>query len=179
MATINSASITNLDATPVVQNTTGEGAPGYYKNASDYVTPTTGQLGSTATIMKMVRLPSNAKLKALKLTAAAALDSSTGLVLDVGAYYSDATADGTSSANQGALISANCFSAANAGFKSSALGPVDALNSYSVVKRNQPLWKGLGLSSDPGGFIDIAVAVNTIATTAVSSALGAEVAYVE
>lgn len=175
--TLKSLSITNLDSTIIVPNPTGNGAAGPLRNVSDFVTPTVGGLASTASTYKMVRLPTNAKLKALKLNADAALDSSTGLVLNVGAYYSDATNDGTAAANQGVLISANCFAAAKV-FQAT-FTDVDVLGAFGAAKRQQPLWQGLGLASDPGGFIDVVVAVSVIATTPVSAALSAQANYVE
>src|ERR1700749_1713342 len=92
---LKSVGITNLDSTPVVPNTTGEGGPGYQRNITGYVTTTAAGLGNTSSTYKLVRLPSNAKVKALKLVADAALDTSTGLKIDVGAYYSDSTVDVT------------------------------------------------------------------------------------
>lgn len=182
---LKSASITNLDATPVTPNSPGEGGIGVLRDASDYVTPTTGGLGNTSSKYKMCRVPSNAKIKAIELYADGALDTSTGLVLDVGAYWSDSTVDGTSSANQGTSISAACFCSQTAAFQSSAVAKVDALTAYSSVKRNQPLWSALsvgasedGTTIDPGGFIDIVVAVHTGASSAASHNLGMLVRYV-
>lgn len=173
--TAKSASIVNQDAVLPVENPSGNGAQGYRRNISDAVAVTTGQLGTTATIIGLVRVPSNAKLKSLRLSSDAALDSSTGLVLNVGAYYSDAYAtnavvDGTPPALSGTLILVSCF--ASALVFQSAFSEVNALKSFSVVKRNQPLWQALALASDPGGFIDIVVQVATIATTAVAGNLG-------
>jgi hypothetical protein len=169
--TLKSLSITNLDTLPVLENSAGVGAPSPAKIINDYVTPTVAGLASTASLYRVLRVPMNCRLKGLQLIADSALDSSTGLVLNVGAYYSDSTVDGTPLALQGTLISANCFSSANAGFKSSAVGPVDALGAFGAVKRNQPLWLALGLASNPGGFIDIVVAVSVVATTAASAPL--------
>ena len=175
--TLKSASITNLDANPVVASTTGNGAAGFAKTIYDYVTPTTGGLGTTASTYKLVRVPTTIKLNALRLTADAALDTSTGLALDVGAYYSDSTTDGTQPALQGTSISANCFLAA--GSFQSAFDSVDALTAFGVAKRQLPLWDALALTSDPGGFFDIVVAVHTIATTAASHALQLKADFIE
>lgn len=175
--TLKSLSITNLDATPIVSNATGVGANGYVKDVSDFVTPTAAGLVATTSTYKFLRVPTNIKLKALKLNADAHLDSSSGLLLDVGAYYSDAANDGTAQANQGVLISANCFAAA-IDFHT-AFTEQNALVAFGAAKRNQPLWKALALAADPGGFFDIVVAVNTAATTAVSNVLQARAEYVE
>lgn len=181
---LKSLSITNADTFPIiVPNPTGNGANGYAKNITDFCTTTAAGLVQTTSTYKMVRLPSNCKIKSIKLTADAALDTSTGLALDVGAYYSDAPTtgnlDGTPVALAGTSIAVACFSAINVGFRSSALGPIDALGALAVAKRNQPLWQAVGLTSDPGGFIDIVVAVHTAASSAGGGNLGIDVNYVE
>ncbi len=177
---LKSTSITNLDASPYVPNTTGEGAPGYLRNNSDYVTPTALGLADTTSTYKVIRVPTNIKLKNLKLVIDTALDSgSPALAWDVGAYYSDSTIDGTPVANQGALISANCFAAAVVIY---AAGEADILTAYSVSKRNQPLWTALAIGingNDPGGFIDVVLAVHTAANTAASHKVGVNASYVD
>jgi hypothetical protein len=85
--TVKSNSITNLDASPVVPNTRGLGAPGDYVNFSDIAAATTGGLVSTSSTYKVIRLPSNCKIKAMKAIATSQLDSngSATLALDIGA----------------------------------------------------------------------------------------------
>lgn len=174
--TLKSASITNSDASPVVPNTTGEGGPGYTKNASDYVTPTTGGLGSTSSTYRVLRLPTNAKLKTLKMVIDTALDSgSPSLAWDIGAYYSDGN-DGSPAAEAGGSISVNCFAAAKAVYSA---GETDVLTSFAVALRNEPLWEAVGLTSDPGGFIDIVAGVHTAANTAASHNFAINASYVE
>lgn len=177
--TAKSTGITNLDALPATQNTSGEpGGKGYLVANSDYVTPTTGQLGSTTTTLALLRLPANAKLKDLSMVTASKLDSNASptLTWDVGAYYSDSTIDGTAVANQGTSISVNAFAAIVA--TPAAGASTDVLTAYSPQARTQPLWQGLGLSSDPGGFIDIVLAVHAAAATAVSAQLGLKAEWV-
>lgn len=182
--TISSASITALDAfatgtSPIVEATSGAGAAGFLKDTSDFVLPTTGGLASTASKYKMIRLPWNIKLKELILTVdAGGLDSSTGLSIDVGAYYSDSTVDGTPAALQGTAVSVNCFDANDTALRSSAVGPISVLKSFGVELRNEHLWAALGLSSNPGGFVDVVVAVHTAATTAVASDFNVAAHYV-
>ena len=176
--TLKSLSVTTLDTIPAIANTAGEGGQGFLKSINDFVTPTAAGLASTSSTYKMVRLPSNVKVKAMKLSVAAAIETSTGLTLDLGAYYSDSTVDGTNYANQGVLISANAFLAASSAFQSSAVADVNAFAAVSPAKRNLPLWSVLGLASDPGGFIDIVLAVHAAATGAASQAVGLQVDYV-
>lgn len=58
-----SASITNLDATPMVPNSTGQGAAGPLRNVSDFITPTND--AAQYSTFRLVRFPSNAKVKHL------------------------------------------------------------------------------------------------------------------
>lgn len=180
--TLKSTSIVSLDlpnfpTTP----TTGQGAQGYQKSYDDYVIPTTAGLILTTSTYKMVRVPTNAKIKKITLNADAALDTSTGLALDVGAYWSDSPVDGTPVSLQGTLISANCFAAALA-FQATFQG-VDATGAWTQAEKLTELWSALsitynGVAVDPGGFIDIVIAVHTAATTAASHALGLRVEFV-
>lgn len=168
--TLKSTSITNLDSSPVVQNTSGQGGKAPLWNSNDYVSATALGLGNTGSTYKMVRVPSCAILKDGNLIATTQLDSNAtpALAIDLGAYYSDSNTDGTEPANVGTSISVNCFVAAVA-FGSSAAGTkLDCLSAFSVDKRVEPLWKALALSSDPGGFIDIVLAVHTAANTGVA-----------
>src|ERR1700744_2983654 len=98
--TVKSASITTLDGhtsqpPAPTQLTAGKGAPGVARYLNDYVSATTGGLASTSSTYRAIRLPSQAFLKALDISSIVGLDSSTGLAIDVGAYYSDSTVDGT------------------------------------------------------------------------------------
>src|SRR6266480_1876051 len=79
---LKTTSITNWDATPVVQNTVGEGAPGHLRSVSDSLTVTT------------------AKVKHCWV----GVDSTvTTFTCDIDVAFSDSTVDGTSPANQGTI----------------------------------------------------------------------------
>ncbi len=165
--TVKSASITTLDgapqnATSPTQLTEGVGAPGRLVDHSDFVAMTTGGLADTASKYKMVRLPTQCILKLGRLFTKAGLDTSTGLKVDLGAYYSDSTQDGTPASLQGTVIDADCFMAAVAFGQSSAGSEVNALSSLDANLRNSQLWAQCGLASDPGGYIDIVLAVQTV-----------------
>lgn len=180
--TLSSASITALDVMnagtgPISAVTSGEGAQSDSRDLTDYVLPTALGLANTGSKYKVLRVSPEIKIKALTASVDGALDSSTGLALDVGAYYSDSTVDGTPVALQGTAISVNCFYAAGTAFQSSAVADVNVLTAFSVVNRNKRLWEALGLSANPGGNIDIVVAVHTAATTAASHNLGLRLAF--
>lgn len=164
---VKSTSITNLDASPVAANTAGKGAEGDLRELSDYAAATAAGLADTTSKYKVIRLPSNCKLKRMRVVTTDQLDSnaSATLAVDVGAYYSDSTTDGTQGSLQGTAIDVNCFAAA-ADFGHAASGDdIDGLSAFSVANRMKELWDALGLSSDPGGFIDVVVAVETAAAT--------------
>ena len=173
--TLKSTSITQLDTAWATRDppSAGFGMPTHLSELEDYVSPTTGGLGNTSSTYKLLRLPSTTVLKSLNLETPAQLDSGSSLLIDVGAYYSDAVDDGTAAANQGVLISANCFLAATA-FGQGAAQRLWSLTALSAAKRIQPLWQQVGLTSDPGGYIDIVLAVHTAAGTAVAGSIIAQ-----
>lgn len=187
---IKSLSITNLDtAGPApIANLAGAGAPAYVRAISDSCALTTAGEASTSSTYKMVRVQSDVILKNIKLLTSATLDTGGGsasLTFDIGAYYSDSTVDGTAVANQGVLISATAFATAvvsplagvptsvtwNSTFLANEVTPGPFMNS--------PLWEALGLATDPGGYIDIVVAVHAAANTAAAGSLWLEASFSE
>ncbi len=178
--TVKSASITTLDGTTTqppaqTQLTEGVGAAGRVNNHSDFVAVTTGGLASTSSTYKMVRLPTQCIIKKANLYTKSGLDTGTGLAVDLGAYYSDSTVDGTPASLQGTLISATCFMSTIAFGQSSAGSNVDGVSNLNANLRNSQLWEQVGLSADPGGYIDIVLAVHTVATTPVAGNVGLNV----
>ena len=188
---LKSASITALDTLeaaaplPIVANSAGKGAPGKIVEQSDFIATTTAGTASTASTYNMVRVPWTAKLKKLYVGAGAGgvvLDTSTGIALDVGAYYTDSTVEGLKDPSlAGTAVSDNVFADASTSFRSSARGPIDVLNqgTFSAVDKNKELWSALGLSSNPGGFCDIVITIETAATSGGVSELECSVHYVE
>lgn len=170
--TTKSTSVTNLDAIPVTRPTAGEGAPGRYKHVGDYATApiNTGAGG----IVQFVRIPSTAKVKEVFLESAAQTQGT----YDIGLYYSSSTVDGTAAANQGVVLDADFF--ASAVSCASAVPKATQVNesgTYTVAKRNQPIWQAAGLTSDPGGFFDVcATSTNTVT---VGGLMSVEIGYVE
>jgi hypothetical protein len=171
---LKSAPITNLDAIPVVPQTTGEGGPGFAKNVFGFVTAVAADAaGST---YRLVRVPSNAKVSSLIFESEA---QGAGKV-QLGVYYSDSTVDGTAQANLGAVIDAKFFSD-DIDCTSAVLPGEKVFNtggSNTQDKRNQPLWQAAGLTSDPGGYFDVVATVHTTAVTTGTGKLGARVSYV-
>jgi hypothetical protein len=162
---VKSASITTLDAASPSLSASlieGAGAAGRLIDHSDFVVMTSGGLASTSSLYKMVRLPSSCIIKLARLFTKSGLDSSTGLAVDLGAYYSDSIGDGTPASLQGTLINASCF-VSNVAFGQSAAGSdINALSNLDANLRNSQLWAQVGLSTDPGGYIDLVLAVHTV-----------------
>ncbi len=96
---VKSTVITNLDATPLVRATAGQGSPG---RASRVVGTGIAPINMpTTNLLRLVRVPSNAVIQRVQLI----LDTapSTSLTGSVGLWYSTSTTDGTSVVNQGNL----------------------------------------------------------------------------
>jgi len=175
--TLKSASITNLDSSPIVENTSGsQGAMYVARNTADNVTPTAAGLVAVGSKYTVVRVARDVFLQHINLFADLPLDSNGTplLAVDVGAFYSDSAFDGTLVANQGVAISDNAFADAYLLKAQTAVFAVEA-GKWTAAQRQQPLWQALGISKDPGGFIDIVILVETAAATAQSAALVVEV----
>jgi hypothetical protein len=170
-----SLSITNLDATPVVPNTIGEGAPGFIWNVNDQVSPVSAD--DTTSTYRLCRFPTNAKVKALwiystLLTAGAA---------DINVAFSDSTVDGTSAQFNAGLpvqlagpVDNKLFGAAVAIFVASTAVPPTEFTfrgTFTPPMCNIPMWQNLvtlgatQFTADPGGFFDIFLKVTTAITT--------------
>lgn len=172
---LKSTPITNLDSVPVVPNTTGEGGPGYLRSVDGFVTTVAADAaGST---YRLVRLPSNAKVKSVFLESEA---QAAGAV-NMSVYYSDSTSDGTSPANQGLIVptTGDQFFASDVSVASAVATDVtNESGNYPMSKRSLPFWSALGLTSDPGGFFDIVAVVHTTAITTGAARLGTRATYV-
>ncbi len=172
---LKSASITNLDASPVVANTSGSGAPANLKSVSDTITPTDAK--TSPSTYRVVRIPTTAKVKHIYVQAAAATDFDA----DIGLYYSDSTTDGTLQANQGAVIDSDFFAAAF-DFDAATVATIDVAylnptSGYLNTDADTQLWNATnsGLTSDPGGFFD--VVLTTTVTNSAPKAIYVEVVY--
>jgi hypothetical protein len=183
---LKSASITNLDASPVVANTIGEGAPGYETVNSDYVTTVSGD--DTTSTYRLCRIPTNAKLKSLWINSTIASAGSG----DIDIAFSDSTTDGTPPSLSG-LTNPVCqitgpadnklFGSAQSLVLANANTEFTFKGTFVPAHQNMPLWAvlvALGatqFTTDPGGFFDIYVKITTGITT--GGYLSATVRYVE
>lgn len=170
---VKSTPITNLDATPVVMNTNGEGGAGSLINVSGSSTAVASS--SADSTYRFVRVPSTAKIKQVIITSQA----QTAGKLDIGVYYP--TTGRTATADLAANAIDQDFFATDVDC-ASAVQPTDITNesgTYTINKWNQPLWQAVGLSSDPGGYFDIVGTVHTTAVTTGTGIWGLSVNYVE
>lgn len=162
---VKSTPVTNLDATPIVPNTVGEGAQGFLRNIEGNAVAVASS--SVDATYQLVRVPSNAKVKELRFESAA---QGAGK-FDIGVYYAtDGQVGQPTALLAAAAISQALF--ASAIDCASAVAITNVTNesgTYTIEKRNQPLWQAAGLSSDPGGAFDI---VATVVTTAVTTGTG-------
>ncbi len=170
--TLKSASVTNDDASPAVANTEGKGAPARLKHVNDFYNSPAND-GSTLHVIKLVRIRSNAVVKSVVVEGAALTKGA----FDVGLYYSTAN-DGTQPTLQGTAVDLDFF--ATAVDFSSAVAKTDVTNErtaagYPVSARNKPIWEAAGLSTDPGGYFDVAFTLMN--TQTVTGLVGCEVTF--
>ncbi len=169
---IKSTNITGLDATPATKLRGGYGAGDGLKCVTASLTVTTTK--DTGSTYQLVRVKTTASIKSIVLDSAA-LSASTAM--DFGVYYSSAN-DGTPAALRGTVYDADFF--ADAVALTSAVRATDITNEaghYTIDKHVQPLWQAVGMSADPGGYLDI-VATAT-ATTAATGVMGITVTYTD
>jgi hypothetical protein len=178
---LKSTPITNLDAVPVVENQAGNGAAGPVRKVSGFVTAVASDaVGST---YKFCRIPSKARdIKTIIESEAQGAGK-----VSLSAYYSSSTLDGTQPSKQGVVVpttgagfftvDVDCASAVAATDKTGV--GVSTSNGYTIDKRSKELWDALGLTSDPGGFIDVVGEVHTTAVTTGTGRIRVTVEYVD
>lgn len=176
---LKSAAITNLDAIPLSYASAGEGAAARVQSIEGFVTANTGDAaGST---YRMVRLPTNAKVKKVELRAACV----TAGAADVNVAFSDSTTDGTDAYLQGTIPQVSAANNKLFGAAQSLTGGINVpadltfanATNFPAGSRMQPLWQVLGFNSDPGGMFDILLVVTTAVTT--GGAVAVRVEYAE
>lgn len=159
---VKSLPIINLDATPSVVSTTGEGAAAYCKEITgSLVVPAAASVDST---FRFVRIPTNSKVKRVRLVTA----DQGGGAINIGVYWptTGRTAMPDLAAN---AIDADLFAAA-ATLAPSNLDVTNESGNYGIEKWNTELWQVVGLAQDPGGFFDIVGTVSTAITTGAAPA---------
>jgi hypothetical protein len=172
---VKSATITNLDATPVVPLTAGEGGPAPLKYVDGYSTAVASS--SADATYQLCRIPSNAKVKRIVFES----EAQGAGKFDLGLYYATDGVIGKTTA----LLAANAIDQdffATVIDCASAVAATDVTNestTYTLDKRTQPIWQAVGLSADPGGNFDIVATVKTTAVTTGTGKLGVGVTYTD
>lgn len=172
---VKSSFITNLDASPVVPNTAGEGGGATLKSIEGSAVAVASS--SADATYQLVRIPSNAKVKSLLFESAA---QGAG-AFDIGLYYAtDGVIGKPTSLLAAAAIDQDFF--ATVIDCASAVAVTEIVNesgSYTIDKRTQPIWQAVGLTSDPGGNFDIVATVKTTAVTTGTGRLGVRCVYTD
>lgn len=166
--------ITNLDASPAVIATAGEGAPAPLRYVDGFATVlASGSVGAT---YQLCRVPSNAKIKSVYLES----EAQTAGKFDIGVFYAtDGEGGRTTSLLVAAAISAALFASAVDCAAAVSTDVTNESGTYTLDKRIQPLWQAAGLSTDPGGYFDIVASVITTAVTTGTGKIGLRVSYTD
>lgn len=171
--------IANRDAQPPVFND-GRLERGTLKSTVGSIA--VGAADSATSYYPLASLPSTAMVRAIYVTCVTGM---TTLVGHHGVFKNTKGANGVTtgvpafgSVGSGSDI---LFSAASALVLSAAKARVDVTDvssTYTVAKREQPLWQAAGLAADPGGTLDIGIVVD-VANTGSAGTVGFEVQYVD
>jgi len=154
-----------MDASPPVRTTAGQNEQGIVRCADGFVTAVAADAsGST---YRFCRIPSNAVVKCVMFESEAQGAGN----ISLGVYRT--AADG------GAVVDADLF-ASRIDVASLVVQGIYTNEStqYNLNERNMPLWQAAGLTSDPGGFLDIVGTVDTTAVTTGTGKLAATVLFV-
>jgi len=178
--TVKSQSITNLDATPYVYNSAGQGAASRQNSVWDQAAITTNGLASTGSTYRIIRFPTGAIPNSLTILIDSYADSHStpAVVFDLNIAFSDSTIDGTQpslqgriplSSNTGGTTNITSYSTPNIIFgqltptsATAAYGPTDLLfngvvngTSYTALNlTQQPLWQTFGFTDGRGNPAD-------------------------
>ncbi len=149
MANVNSTWISNAVATPVVLTNSNKSA-GRLMNAKSVATVSATQAANDT--IRLVRVPSNARIDAVLLTTG---DATTAGNINIGVWQ---TAE-----NGGAVVDADLFASALAltGGPFTRSDQTWESGEYTYAESCLPLWEVLGLSADPGREYDIVAQVST------------------
>jgi hypothetical protein len=156
---VKSAAITNSDATPPVANALNNNGARVKEVVG------MGELSATASIasiVRLVRVPSNARISRVLLSC----DAITSAAADIGIYD-------VARRNSGAVVDVDFFASAQslaAALVNTDVGheadPADAGAGFGLADVEKMLWQALGLTVDPGIEYDIALTLTAAATAA-------------
>jgi len=161
MATTKSNLVTNLDAVPTVFNDVGLSG-GRVRVAMDNFEVASGDFDADGDIIRLCRLPANARVLSIKL-------------------WNDAM--GSSSAPNAGIYPTNSDTASDEDFYATAVDTSSAVTgtelrfeAADISTAGDKLWENAGASSNPGGHYDIAL-TQTASATATAFTVAFEVLY--
>jgi hypothetical protein len=192
---LKSIPITNLDATPVVVATTGEGTYGTGKTASDFVNPSASN--TQWSTYRLCRFPTNAKVKHVWLWQSGIDTTTAAATMDFNVAFSDSTVDGTPVALQATIPSSKfdgtslafvsgtgystaynstgtgnkLFGSGIAVLTSGAAQTVDLTfkNTFTPTMRDDDMWDALGFTTTQGLAADPGGAFDILMVLAVAA----------
>ena len=174
---VKAPNITNLDATPRVPPTAGEAGNSPLIWAEGYATAVASS--SVDATYQLVRLPASAKVKVIFFESEAQGAGS----FDLGVYYST---DLSSPQNPLFVTSLLAAAAIDQDFFAQAIDCSSAVvmaiyaraaGGFNIGTRMKPLWSAAGVTTDPGGNLDIVATVKTTAVTTGTGKFGIGVLY--
>lgn len=170
LVTVKSTTITNRDASPSVIND-GRLQRATVKKGKGSVA--VGAADSIDSYYPMAEVPSSAVVHGVLLSALAGMTSTVG---DVGVFKN--TKDAGVNTGVEAIAGSRAFfgSAVSLATVLTRSEQTNESLTYTVAKREQPLWQALGLTVDPMTTFDIGVKL-TVANTGAAGSLGLEVDY--
>ena len=182
MGTAYSTELTNYEATPQVMVSPAS-ATGKIRVWSDTIAAGTGDIDDDDILM-MAEIPSNAKIKSIKLYNDD-LDSggSPALVTDVGIYngnvkFNDTDGSATAYAAEG-VIDRNCYGTVMTVLQAAVTAGTEVrYETLGIETVGNFMWEDAGLTSDPGRMLRIALTIETVAATAAAGDITMVVEYI-
>lgn len=165
MSTAYSNLMTNLVATPQVQNPVGKSG-GRVRRMADTFEVLAADVAN-ADVILLCRLPTNVRIKSIKI-GNDELDSngSPTLTFDLGVQRPDGTA-----------VNDDCFVTSSTQFQSAAALTELLYETLTIADTGKYLWEHAGLTEDPGGMYDIAITFDAANATAAAGTIAFEIEY--
>lgn len=167
--------ITNLEASPIVQGNTGS-VGGNLKVAFTTTEVATTSIDEVGDVKLILPLPSGARLMSLVIFNDDMDSNGTPtLAVDVGGYYGHDVVGHTADT----VIDADGIASAITTLQSANTTGVELIAEASPIEDiGKPLWEIMGLTSNPGGTINIGTKVTTAAATAAAGTITLRALYV-
>ena len=173
VVTTKSTAVGNRDAVPYVLND-GRLERATLETAVGSVA--VGAADSATSYYPLASVPSSAMVRGIYATCVAGMTTLAG---NVGVFKNTKDSGGVALGTVANTGSGTAFASAQS--FAAALNRSDITNqagTYDTIKREQPLWQAIGLTTDPNTTFDIGVTVTT-ANTGAAGRLGLEVHYVD